>query len=368
MLQNIAPVFAALVLAINLGAQQVEDPRTTLRNMGALEATGDVPVIYSPSAEQRALAYQKSLRAAHTWLQKELHVQVPVTLAVLDKKMWEKVSEHQPLPHADTRSGLIYVPANWGGESSGGQRLPGERILFHEVGHMFAAPLKLYSSNGFINELIANVFLAAYIRTERPDQISALDGPPADRPFPLYATLADLIYLAGAYQRPSADYGWIQAHSQRLAGILLGDQKLLDVIHQFQAALPADWASQKTAEQIISRLEGVRPDVRKILGPFGAPSTITRTTPSACRESTKKDSSSGSGPLVVQNDTDAPLILTIPEGRRIQFWPPGNANAIPAHSWRRYYARAGDEVLLKLADGGCLVAGVEPTLAIIEKP
>ena len=68
MLKNIVASngFAALALAINLGAQQPDPPLTKLRKLGLPEVSGSVPVVYVRSAEQRAIRLQKSLEAAHS--------------------------------------------------------------------------------------------------------------------------------------------------------------------------------------------------------------------------------------------------------------------------------------------------------------
>jgi hypothetical protein len=95
-------------------AQPSEDPLAELRKLGARESPGAVPVIYVESAEERALGYRKSLEAAHSWYQKQFHVQVPITLLVLDRKTWEKFGRAPwPMPHIGRRYGFVVVPAQF---------------------------------------------------------------------------------------------------------------------------------------------------------------------------------------------------------------------------------------------------------------
>jgi hypothetical protein len=54
-----------LLMTACLAAQQSEDLLARLRKLQLVEKPGQIPVLYAPSAEQRAMAYENSLRAAH---------------------------------------------------------------------------------------------------------------------------------------------------------------------------------------------------------------------------------------------------------------------------------------------------------------
>jgi hypothetical protein len=84
---------AALIATVQLSAQQPDDRLTAFRassKVRLLEAPGPVPMLYVPSAEEHAFQLQKSIEAAYAWDEKQLHLHVPVTLAVLDKDMWTR--------------------------------------------------------------------------------------------------------------------------------------------------------------------------------------------------------------------------------------------------------------------------------------
>src|SRR4051794_776609 len=115
MLENYGPVsgFAALVLAVNLCAQQPDDPLAKLRTLGLSEADGSVPVVYVSSQKERAVRLQKSLEAAHSWFEKQLQVKVPIELAVLDAEMWPKISSGpngMPFSSYASDRGLVVFP------------------------------------------------------------------------------------------------------------------------------------------------------------------------------------------------------------------------------------------------------------------
>ena len=103
--------FAAVVLA-GLSAQQADSSLTKLRKLQLPESPGPVPVIYVPSAEERAHRYQVQVRAAHAWFEEQLHTQVPIVLAVLDKETFGIGGGHWPMPQSEPFSdpGLILFP------------------------------------------------------------------------------------------------------------------------------------------------------------------------------------------------------------------------------------------------------------------
>jgi hypothetical protein len=231
-------------------------------------------------------------------------------------------------------------------------------VSFHELGHLFANQLKIWSGNQFVNELIAGIFMVAYIRAERPD----LDYlAPNNAPFPAgtsprYTSLADLDYLyvdgVGA-----KNYFWFQHHLEHLADFLVKDQSFPAIVEKLQAAFPAGRTKHETLEEIDAHLEGIRPGFKKMAGPLGEPSTITRIKPSACQETSEKSGSSTDVPFViVQNDTPEPLIFARPGGTKA---------TVPPHTFSSFRIPVGAS--LQLPDGACLVARDEPTLAVIEK-
>jgi hypothetical protein len=181
---RIVLVFAIVVNA--LSAQVQVDQLIKYQELRLPESAGSVPVMYSPSVEQRALRYRESLAAAVNWYSKQLKVSVPITLAVADRDTWEKVQPADPrsvpyfMPYsiwrnspADDIHALVVLPARMedfpGFEVMGVKPdLLAEAISFHEAGHIFAHVLGIWSGNPFVNELIANFLrLVTYERDTR---------------------------------------------------------------------------------------------------------------------------------------------------------------------------------------------------------
>src|SRR5215813_15441330 len=84
-----------------LGAQEPDSPLMKLRKLHLPESPGSVPVIFAPSAEQRALEYQKELQRAHAWFEERLGIRVPMILSVLDEGTYTAPGGHWPMPHSN---------------------------------------------------------------------------------------------------------------------------------------------------------------------------------------------------------------------------------------------------------------------------
>ena len=359
------------VMAFPLRAQPAEQALKKLRELGLAEAPGEVPAFYVKSAEERAIRLQKSLQAGHSWFQKQLHVEVAITLAVLDPETWEKVTGYPyGMPHmfgSESGPGLIVFAAGPAPGQTPRQPPPGidrdhafggvlvaEHVLFHEEGHILAGRLKIMRGpNHLVDELLASAFAASYIAVERPDLNRYLEGwraaPPV--PSPRYTSLADLDYLGNGVGMQN--YSWLHAELWRLAAVLVKGQSFPNLIEKIQKSFPASEGRALMIEEIVARLERIQPDFLKGAGSLTDPSTITQIQPSTCPEATK---GSVRSQLVVRNDSNEPLDITLANGRT---W------TVAAHSWRTRDIPVGSA--LKLPDGACLVARDEPTLAVITK-
>ena len=342
-----------------LSAQGADSHLTRLRNLHLPESPGSVPVMYVPSAKKRALRYQKELQNANAWFEEQLWLHVPMVLAVLDRDHYQAQVGHWPLPWSEygLSPGIVYFPSLVeelvGSEPQA--KTPGEYITYHEAGHIFAAPLRIRSGNSFVNELIANVFMAAYILAKRPDLQWVLKGPPSHfEQTPRYTSLADLDYV---YTGVGAqNYAWFQYHLIRIAGFMMASQKFPSVIERLQGEFPAATQKQETLDRIIGHLDAIRPGVRDMLGTLAGPTTLPPFRPSVCTEAGGGALSPDLNNIAVRNDTARPLTLVTPQG--------GN-ETVAAGSWRMFEMRAGASI--KLLDGTCIVAGDKPALAIVDQ-
>lgn len=326
-----------------------------LRSFPLQELAGPVPTWYVPSAQQRAREYQQSLQPALGWFEEELHLKLPMDLAVLDQNSYEKINNVPwPLPYALPNFNYLVFPSHieelLGPEPKA--RAPGEYITYHESGHVFAYRLGIDSGNAFVGELVANIFMAGYIHAKRPDLTWVLEGPnPSDHP--RYTTLADLDYVYYPGVGP-ANYAWYQWHLQRMAGYLTTGQKFSSVVDKVKAQFPADKKKQETLSQIVAHLDQIRPGIRDFMGTLAGPSTLARVAPSACPKSANGSAATKEGIVAVRNDQDQPLLLRTPDG---------HTETLAAGAWESFSLKAGE--FIQLANGTCLLAGDEPALAIV---
>lgn len=327
-----------------------------LRGFPLQELAGTVPTWYVPSAQQRAREYQQSLQPAIGWFEEELHLKIPMDIAVLDQNSYEKMSNVPwPLPYAMPNFNYLVFPSHieelLGPEPKA--KAPGEYITYHESGHVFAFRLGIDSGNAFVGELVANIFMAGYIHAKRPDLAWVLEGPsPSEHP--RYTTLADLDYVYYPGVGP-ANYAWYQWHLQRMAGYLTTGQEFSSVIDKLKAQFPADKKKQETLSQIIAHLDQIRPGIRDILGALAGPPTLARIAPSACPKS-GSPSAAKEGVIAVRNDQDQPLLLRTSDG---------HTETLAAGAWDSFSLKTGE--FIQLANGTCLLAGHEPALAVIGK-
>jgi hypothetical protein len=348
-------LFLLFVAACLLRAQESDDLLPKIRGLSLAEKPGVIPLLYALSTESRAIAYQKSLTAAHAWFEEQLHVRVPVRfLAVLDQEASRKLSPGEPYPFLPSNpdegvlmnGDLDKLPALHA------TPLPGEVILFHETGHIFAHSLKI-GGPGWEREFFANVFSAAYILAKRPDLQVVLAGAPAEKwpSPPRYTSLSDLKYLYS--EVGSANYVWFQNELERLAGLFVKERSLAEIVRKLQKAFPAGSTMTSSESfipdrEIYARLDGIRPGFRKMLGALGAPTTLPRVRPSPCPAVPKKV-----GLLIVENRMAHPVTVIGFEG--------GPAREIPGHSWSQFVGT------VKIPDGSCLMPRDEPGLAVLDR-
>jgi len=347
-----------LLTAGQLGAQSPADMLSRLRALQLKEAPGPVPLIYSPASEHRALRWQRSLALAHAWFQSQLHIEAPVTLAVLDRETWRKVTP-EILPHAIVRSSLIVFPEHIediypDAFKSLDPVLGAEAVTFHEAGHIFADALKI-DGNTFVGEFLANVFMAGYIRAARPDLVFMLNGPLPEMKAPRYTSGGDLNYLEA--NLPPENYLWFEMQLQRLADFCVKGRSFGAVVENLAVAFPAVHSRHVNILEASNRLEALFPGFKASAGLIAEPPTITRVNLSTCSDSPKTPAAERKL-IVVRNDTAARLEFTKFDGTKL---------LVDAYAWRRIAVPAGTS--LQISDGRCLAVGGtdDPVLAVIEQ-
>jgi hypothetical protein len=284
-------------------------------------------------------------------------VRVPVTLALLDRADWERATS-VPYPMPNSKPGLVTLPARMEefpgfAEMGSDADILAETISFHEMGHLFAAREGIRPGNAWINELVANIFAQAYIRSHQPGMEAYLPAPHRDFPTPRYTSLADLDYLYDAVS--FSNYAWFQFQLNRLAFEIAQRGELGQIVERLKIAFPAAKSDHLPEREAIRRMESVAPGFSETLGPLSKPATIAKAAESVCG-----NPGSGEGAatyLVIDNGRSSQIVVS-------------QAGKSPIHvgagRWQRLSVRAGEQ--LRLSNGNCIVAPNEPALAVVNKP
>ena len=348
----------ALFLAVTVppNTPPPESRLARLRKLNLPELPGSVPTIYAPVTKQRAIKYQRSLESAHAWFEQQLGVKVPIFLAVVDQEIYPKLANIPwPFPYSDPdglNPNLIVFPTRIedliGPEPQ--SKTPGEYITYHEDGHEFAYALRIESANPWVDELVANIFMAAYIDAKRPDLNFVLKGPPASE-HPRYTSLADLDYVY-AQGVGFKNYVWFQWQLQRIADFLVRGQSFSGVIGKLRTEFPSARQKQETLVQVMAHLDRIRPGLRAMLGSVSGPTTLPLVLPSPCTKSAVHNT--GQSVVAVRNESGALLTLITPEG---------HSKAIAAGAWDSFQLNSGES--LKLSGGTCIFGLGESALAVV---
>ena len=193
--------------------------------LGSIAANG-VVVFHSADATEAAAFFARELDAALAWYAEELGWHGTIRAAVLNAADYRLVTPlPYPSPHTESATNFI-VLADRANSHPGFELwdLDSEVVsaawAFHEVGHVIARDLNVVSGNLWINELIANVIMAGYIRAERPDLMGYQSGMPSRfANANTYSRLSEFDELY--FQMGQLDYLWFHFHLAAIADFLV---------------------------------------------------------------------------------------------------------------------------------------------------
>jgi hypothetical protein len=223
---------------------------------------------YSPAAKDEAEFYATEAAAAVAWYHRTLPWKGSIAMAVLDPAGFRlATSIAYPSPHAETLTGFIII-ADHATSHPGfelwdiDERSINAAWLFHEMGHVIAHQLGIGSNNLWVNELIASVIMAGYVRAERPQFAGFQSGmPPRFANANHFSTLEEFDTLY--FNMGQLDYLWFHFHIARIADYLVsGPDGLATVLVALRREFPELPRRQpETVAQTLERLERVRPGV-----------------------------------------------------------------------------------------------------------
>ena len=221
------------------------------------------------------------------------------------------------------------------------------------MGHLIAAKEGILPANGWVDELVANIFAQEYILAHQPGMKAYMPDPVPETLSPKYTSLADLDYLHASL--PQSNYAWFQLHLNRLAMLVAQTRDLRQVVEQLKIAFPADKGGRLPLQETLRRMEIISPGLKAALGLLAGPATIARIAELPCVDATF--AASAPTVMVIDNRTShETMVLRIGQ----------DPIRVAAGRWRRLEVVGGEQ--LKLSTGKCLVAWREPTLAVIENP
>lgn len=235
-------VFAAALSPSSATSSSFDEGR--LQRIRALKdqmIPGEVPAYYSPGYKQRARDLQRFISGELKFYQRELHVNVSLTLAVLDKKQWP-LAEHQlpySVPSVTGTPPVALVAANWAqapdffpkeGEADpalvksvvahhaswlDASHRAMDLVGGHELGHTLVDAYSIAPGTHWLNEMLASYALYGYLQTERPDlrwlwpvlkAVNRVNQPQRHTSLDEFETQ----YMAILAKQPE-NYGWYQA-------------------------------------------------------------------------------------------------------------------------------------------------------------
>jgi hypothetical protein len=258
------------------------------------------------------------------------------------------------MPSGAYMSPLLFLPARFGQdfpriyEITEKPELLMEQITFHEAGHIYGDYLDYPEHDGFLSELIANIFSTAFIRAERPDLAYLLSGPPSKMKQQRYTSFADLEYLGGDVGM--VNYGWFQFNVYRLTDLLLQRMNFAALLTTMRKLFPE--TDSPLFPEVLRRLESIRPGITAELGPLAKPTTIPKIPFGSCVEANMSGKPSS---LVVENLSREKV--TIPSGRR-------RSQDITPLTWRKIDGHVGE--VLHIGPTRCWHFADEPSIAEIQ--
>ena len=319
--------------------------------LGRIE--GSVPVYYSDGLKALALRDQAEITDCAAWYSHQLHVSVPVTLAVLNRKDWERVGGLMGYPMAQAladQGDVIFMPDSFA--SYPGQKTHVDLakkldfISFHETGHLYQRALHLEGPDLFMQEFSATMLATAYALLRRPELIGATLGSRTDAP-QRYTSFEDmdLIYEGIGFD----NYDWLQVETVRLAVYFVKGQHLATLVMKMQAAFPEGRAMSNN--QVLSSLDAIRPGVLAEAGSLAKPTTLKRMEPVTCLAAPAKQQSTGF--FGVRNESNHGIAV-VDDGTKTVL-PPG---------YTAEYGKVGSQ--LKLPSGECVTYPTVPGYIVLQ--
>lgn len=321
LLAALALVVAAAVAALAQPAPHGLRERDLIARGTPVLTVDGLTVFHSPGSEPEARAYGRTVADAARWFRAHTAWDGPLVMAVLDADDWAQlVMLPYPVPHAEIIGSMVVMPKDISGfPGFGDWSLDARRLnlalTVHELGHIIMRGQGVLPGNHWIDELMANVVMAAYVRAHPGDLDFILAGPPEGfaNPGP-FSQLVDLdnFYAGGGLE----NYAWFQFRLARLAGHLAAAKPVRDLVAALAAAFPEPPPGiRDTIATTLAKLDAIAPGSSALVADMAGDSAAPRVTTGSC-EAMKQPQSSGAGAgtvLFVENRGAGDVRHRIPE-------------------------------------------------------
>lgn len=270
---------------------------------------------YSPAAEAEADRYAAVLAEAVDWYRETIGWEGRFAMAVLDDGDYERYAgQGYPVPFAEIVTGLVVMPDDisafpgfdvWDLEAGH----LNQTLTLHEVGHVIAYDIGLWSQSHWVNELMANVFLAGYLRARHPDDRALLEGVPPG--FEDAGRTKHLVDLDRLYAGVGLDnYAWFQFRLAEIADHLAADADFATLIRALREAFPSGETGGNnvpTPEESFRRLEAITPGIGAMAAGLVGRPPMPEIGAAACR--VEPETRAAEGVLEIENASDRMLYL-----------------------------------------------------------
>ena len=261
---------ACVLLALACSATSAQFEEGRLERVQALKTPrldGIVPTYYTPGYQQHARDLQRFVIGEMGFAQRRLGVQLPLSLAVLDRTQWSAVERQlpYPMPSVDGEPPVALMPADWSAaedffakegdiDSKTREELAehhsawheaghrsGDLIGGHELGHAVVTAYGIHAGTRWLNELLASYVLYAYLQSERRDLLWLIDIVQESNHLRLPQHHVSLEDFESQYMdilaNDGENYGWYQGQFlERVKSVY--SQQGLDFLKRVRTAFP----------------------------------------------------------------------------------------------------------------------------------
>ena len=320
----VAAIAAVVVMVATAAGQNAPAPTAivnpwasaleNIRSIGLPRLPGDVPVYHSPSARAEAVRQAEVVADAAAWFSAELGWRGPLAVAVLDAGDYARVTmTPYPTPFAQRGGNLIVLPddisaypgfATWDIAAAD----IASALAVHELGHLVAGQLGVRPAARWVDELVANLFLAAYSGARRPGLDGMLAGvPPRFGDAVRYRRLVELEAAYGGMSQEN--YAWFQFRLAALARHVAQGRRLADILDRFRAEFPAGGGEIVLPSADLEKLERIAPGVAALAAGLADEASIPQAVAGSCDAEPGPE---GDVALIVENRSGGMLRITDP--------------------------------------------------------